>query len=298
MKKILSAILVATMFIACFGLTANATLAGEVADDEAGTVEFVISDSCVDGAFTLTYTLTFKPLIKMTNGDTMLQMSTYYDTSLLTHDLDKTIASSTVVLDGESIDGCFAEEDLVIQSFPDESLVYIVFTDIGSGVSVGSTLVVTFNLCFDVIATEEATATFNHDGLYGFAGYANPEFYEDYTATVAPAAPEYTKPATPAAQTKAACEACGTDAGVRFLMTVDKTAADYADVTAYGVVIAAGGKEYKYTVDAGTKKAETDTKIEYAVVVTGAPAGTTFTATAFLMYGDTEVAGVSGELTA
>ena len=81
-------------------------------------------------------------------------------------------------------------------------------------------------------------------------------------------------------------------------MTINKAAADFEKVTAYGVVIETADGEYKYTADANTKKEVTDTEIKYAVVVTGAPAGTEFTATAFLKYGDVEVAGDSGAIKA
>ena len=95
----------------------------------------------------------------------------------------------------------------------------------------------------------------------------------------APAAAEY--------QELAGCEACGTEAGVRFIATVD-AAAD-----AFGMYISANGKTVKLSsTDAGFKtKAETADTITFTAVIFS---DLTFTVEVFEVYGDVEVKSAAG----
>lgn len=306
MKKILSIVLTIVLAVSCLSIFTNA------ASDPVVIYE---SDPITNGPITTEYTVEV-----VWNDDNTMTLTVYSDALVVGSDIPnlsfcayinyykkdlKYVDGSQVVV-GHDNDGCLQNYQLV--EIDDE------LEGASGGHSMGTytegeVYRSSVSWTFEVLAAPGSEIVLWEDGFETATGiyccYNGNEWYNGgdvmATITVPEAAEEdtHTAPATPVADTKDACEACGTAAGVRFLMTVDKTAADYADVTAYGVVIETADGEYKYTVDANTKKAETDTKIEYAVVVTGAPAGTTFTATAFLVYSDNcEVAGVSGELTA
>jgi hypothetical protein len=302
MKKILSAILVATMFIACLALGTNAfEVNNSIEDPDCGTIEAntVTSFDNETGVLTLTQTIVYTITADQDKECISTSIDIPFDTDLFTWKA----GYGTITLNGTKIDDITSDtsDDNVVYSPRNNIFAYI---EVCPAVVAGDVIVVvaTAELAVTENVTEEMDVDFECYWVSMFDIGSEIIEYEDvHTVTIAPAAPaapEYTKPATPGAQIKAACEACGTEAGVRFLMTINKAAADFEKVTAYGVVIETADGEYKYTADANTKKEVTDTEIKYAVVVTGAPAGTEFTATAFFMYGDTEVAGDSGAIKA
>lgn len=297
MKKVLSLVVVLAMVVSCFALTASAGVIESMRIDWTG--EF-----SADGQyFTITSHMWETSSDRINGYHTHDAWVTYDPEILLWDDNDP---NCTYVITGN--DSSLANSTAGAVTDTIGVLGGGVQKTIMNGDSSYSTISWTMKVIGqpgEVIEIIDDGSQFGLDYTYVECSGAEGGF-ESYDVVISAVIPEpaaeedtHTAPATPVAATKDACEACGTEAGVRFLMTVDKTAADFADVTAYGVVISTADGEYKYTADANTKKAETDTAIEYAVVVTGAPAGTTFTATAFLVYNDDcEVAGISGELTA
>lgn len=305
MKKFFSIVLTIAMAVSCLAIFPNAaTIKSDVVadgdvDEHYFTLDYAFNED--NTKFTITmgsYTIS--------NNTKILE--NYCVGYFLYNTDDLAYVDGSYVTTGQIDETCIQP----FEAYTDDTLGYVRQGVSGGVIETSQTpgvqTVCTLSWTFDVLAAPGEVIEIWEDGSEGgcttYFGWNDYYYYGNeeplFTVTVPEAEEDtHTAPATPVAATKDACEACGTEAGVRFLMTVDKTAADFADVTAYGVVISTADGEYKYTADANTKKAETATAIEYAVVVTGAPAGTTFTATAFLVYNDDcEVAGISGELTA
>ncbi len=305
MKKFFSIVLTIAMAVSCLAIFPNAAtiksdvVSGGDVDEHYFTLDYAFNED--NTKFTITmgsYTIS--------NNTKILE--NYCVGYFLYNTDDLAYIEDSYVTTGQIDENCIQP----FEAYSDDALGYVRQGVSGGIIETSQTpgvqTVCTLSWTFDVLAAPGEVIEIWEDGSEGgcttyfgwndYYYYGNEEPLFTVTVPAAEVEPEYTAPATPVAQAKAACEACGTEAGVRFLMTVDKTAADFEDVTAYGVVISTADGEYKYTVDADTKMAETDTEIQYAVVVTGAPAGTVFTATAFLTYGDKEVAGVSGEYNA
>lgn len=110
--------------------------------------------------------------------------------------------------------------------------------------------------------------------------------YEDgdsvFEVVVPEAAPSYEAPASAMAQELAGCEACGVEAGVRFIAEVDAAADEY------GMYITANGKTYTLTsADSDfIRKVTTEETVTFTAVIFS---DLTFEVVVFEKYGDTEV---------
>ncbi len=137
---------------------------------------------------------------------------------------------------------------------------------------------------FEVLAAPGETIVITHEFTqisFGLLTMA-PTDDSGLTTVVPTAAPSYEAPASAKAQELAGCEACGVEAGVRFIAEVDAAADEY------GMYITANGKTYTLTsaADDFNVKATTADTVTFTAVIFS---DLTFEVVVFEKYGNDEV---------
>lgn len=140
---------------------------------------------------------------------------------------------------------------------------------------------------FKVLAAPGETITLTDDGSTAGCGRDILELPAETVITVPAAAPTYEDPAAAEYQTLAGCELCGTEAGVRFIATVDAAADEFGMyITANGTTVTLSSNDADFVT-----KAETADTITFTAVIFS---DMKFEVVVFEKYGDVEVKSEAG----
>lgn len=281
MKKLFSIALVIAMAVSCLAIFPSA-----VACEGTASITHTIEGDILTVTFAADAQMVDNPAAGM---DVILDWYMEYDSAVLEYLGDETLVKEGIDLEAEGNVATFCEpldpEDPSCTTMSQ----YIGFMPVLEDADKNFTVSATAQ--WKILAPIGSTGI-GFDLVEAFVGYssaqlwAQPQFdpyYFDYEE----AAPEYEAPAPAMAQELLGCEACGVDAGVRFIATVD-AAAD-----AFGMYITANGKTYTLSSEtAGFNiKDETADTITFTAVIFS---DLTFEVVVFEKYGDTEVKSTVG----
>lgn len=270
MKKLFSIALVIAMAISCLAIVPSAVDNVYSADSDLRIeAEFINNNTQLAVSLVLDLGVETVDTVALDKG--AMDLYFLYNESEI-KPLDISTATFTATGADDYLEPLYADEGIV------EGAIY--FRTAGLAVPYRNQFTATYY--FDVLAAPGETITITDDGCR--IRY-NSDFWcttPEITVTVPAATPTYEAPASAKAQELAGCEACGVEAGVRFIAEVDAAA------TEYGMYITANGKTYTLTsADADfIRKVETEETVTFTAVIFS---DLTFEVVVFEKYGDTEV---------
>lgn len=275
MKKLFSIALVIAMAVSCLAIFPSA-----VACEGTASITHKIEGDILTVTFAADAQMVDNPAAGM---DVILDWYMEYDPAVLQYLGDETLVKTGIDLEAAGNVATFCEEMDGIMSQ------YIGFMPVLEDADKNFTVSATAQ--WKILAPIGSTGI-GFDLVEAFVGYSNAQLWalpqsDPYYFDYEEAAPEYEAPAPAMAQELLGCEACGVDAGVRFIATVDATA------DAYGMYITANGKTYTLSSDVAgfNTKVRTEETITFTAVIFS---DLTFEVVVFEKYGDTEVKSTVG----
>ncbi len=277
MKKLFSIVLAIAIAVSCFAISASAaeTIEGD----------YTFTHTIEGDILTLTFAVDAMMYDMPASNDLFLDWWMEYDPADLEYMGDETIVATgveqgivTIDIYTDSGDGFCSiglmpviyEGDAAARDYTaSASAQWKILAEVGSEI--------------EIPVVEVSSGSFDAR-IWGPTSYT---FVYEETGSDEPEEPTYEAPAAAEYQELAGCEVCGTEAGVRFIATVDAA----ADV--YGMYISANGttKKLSSTDDGFKVKAETADTITFTAVIFS---DLTFTVEVFEVYGNTEVKSAAG----
>ena len=285
MKKLFSIVLAIAMAVSCFAISASAA--------ESIEGDYTFTHKIEGDVLTLTFTVD-AILYGTTSGqDIIVDWWMEYDPADLVYMGDETIVAEGVEFNQPAVpDHPELGKDVYTDSgegYTSLGLMPVLYTgevaarDYTASISAQWKILAEVGSTVEIPVVEVSSGSFDAR-VWGPTSYT---FVYEATGSDEPEEPTYEAPAAAEYQELAGCEVCGTEAGVRFIATVDAT----ADV--YGMYISANGTTKKLSsTDEGFKvKAETADTITFTAVIFS---DLTFTVEVFEVYGNTEVKSAAG----
>lgn len=272
MKKLFSIALVIAMAISCLAIGSSAATENVWSADSDLRFEAEFVNDNTQLKFSVIVDLTMEEFGEWSVDTGAMDVAFIIDlTQLKAHDPEKVEATFTGADDYLDSLGCDGDGLTLDAVYFDTAITALPYRN-----------QCTITYYFDVIAAPGETITIVDDGTcvsYDSTFYVTtPEI----SVVVPEKAPTYEAPASAMAQELAGCEACGVEAGVRFIAEVDAAADEY------GMYITANGKTFTLTSASADfiRKVETEETVTFTAVIFS---DLTFEVVVFEKYGDTEV---------
>ena len=266
MKKLFSIALVIAMAISCLAIFPSATMSSDTA--------YTLNAEFDGDILTLTASLKGQ-FTDTTIENAYVDLYFFFDPAELEPAGDKASAVFTNVASGKFAGVQDLESD------------FFGATIVGSPRDAEGKVDTSISFKFKVLVAPGETITLTDDGSSAGCGRDILYLPAETVFTVPAAAPEYEAPAAAEYQTLAGCELCGTEAGVRFIATVDAAADEFGMyITANGTTVTLSSNDAGFVT-----KAETADTITFTAVIFS---DAKFEVVVFEKYGDTEVKSVAG----